>query len=133
MAGKPSLKSELIDEILEVLCLNQNFMEAVDKIVDDLNEQESGDHANDQTRAGAVWHLLKALESYSAKAYEDVDRHVHATIQKLHTQELEDLKDDKPRDKVRIDLAVLKQKAFQNQADLKRLIEKLHKEKKVGA
>lgn len=134
MAGKPSLKSELIDEILEAVCFYQNFQEeVVDKIVEDIDANEAGDHENDKTRAEVIGHFLKALESFSAKAYEDVDRHVHAAIQRLHNQELQDFKDDKPRNDARIHLALSRQKAFHNQEILQKLVVKLQQHKKVEA
>ncbi len=125
MSGKLNIKSELQEEIMEAVSFLDNFAGDIEKILELLESNETIDHTNDKVRSESISHLLKALESYSAKAYEDVDRHVHATIQKLQSQELLDFKDDKPRTEVKIKLSLARQKAIYNKESLTKLLGKI--------
>lgn len=112
--------------LLEAACLYSNLTEDLDSILADIDRNESVDHLNDQTRIEAIGHLLKALEAFSAKAYEDVDRHVHAAVQRLHEQEVQDLNDDKPRVDAKIRIAELRHRAVFNKERITDLIDTLH-------
>jgi hypothetical protein len=136
---KQSQKSEVEEALLEAACLYANLMDDLDSILERINANEALDHENDRARTEVMGHLLKALESYSAKAYEDVDRHIHkcpllinvhylmdiAAVQRLHAQELLDLKDDAPRNDAKIKIAVVRQRALGNKESTVRLIERL--------
>lgn len=124
MAGKQDIKNQLEEELLEAASFYANFAEDMGKIIELIDTNEAADHENDKTRNEVTSFLLKALESYSAKNYEDVDRFVHSAIQRLHSQELIDLKDDKPRTDAKIKLAIVRQKAIYNQEALIKLIAK---------
>ncbi len=118
------------EELMEAQAFYSNFIEELDKISELIESNERLDIQNDRTRAEAINFLLKALESYSARAYEDVDRCLHAAIQKLHSQELIDLKDNEPRNEAKIKLAVARQKALHNQESIARLIDRCQRKKK---
>ena len=122
---KQSQKSEVEEALLEAACLYANLMDDLDSILERINANEALDHENDRARTEVMGHLLKALESYSAKAYEDVDRHIHEAVQRLHAQELLDLKDDAPRNDAKIKIAVVRQRALGNKESTVRLIERL--------
>lgn len=122
---KPSQKSEIETALLEAACLHSNLIDDLEQIQKDIDRNEEQDHENDKTRLDAIGHLLKALESFSAKAYEDVDRHVHAAVQRLHAQEVQDLQDDKPRNEAKIKIATIRQRALCNKETIVKLIERL--------
>jgi hypothetical protein len=125
MAGKISLKGEVEEELIEVASICMNFEEEAEDILKSINENEVLDHANDITRAEVMGLLLKALEAFSASKYEDVDRHVHAAIQKLQDQALQDLKDDEPRNKAKEKIIIHQQNALHNEEKVRKLIGKL--------
>lgn len=122
---RPSQKSEIETALLEAACLYSNLIDDLDSIQEDIDRNEELDHKNDKTRLESIGHLLKALESFSAKAYEDVDRHVHAAVQRLHEQEVQDLQDDKPRNEAKIKMATIRQKALCNKEDIVKIIARL--------
>lgn len=124
--GKSAPISATETALLEAACLYSNLTDDLESILADLDRNEDMDHVNDKTRQEAIGHLLKALESFSAKAYEDVDRHVHAAVQRLHEQEVQDLNDDKPRVEARIRISELRHRAVFNKERITDLIDKLH-------
>jgi len=107
-------KNELIEELMEAVAYYSNFASDLDEIIKALDSNEELDHENDKIRNETMKFLLAALEAFSAKRYEDMDKYVHAATQKLHSQEMLDLKDDKPRTEARIKLALARQKAIHN-------------------
>lgn len=125
-----TLKGLIEEELMETQAMLSNFIEDMDKVIELIDENEKDDRDNDKIRNEAMSFLLKALEAYSCKAYEDVDRFLHSAIQKLHSQELLDFQDDIPRNKARIALAIFRQKALHNQETISKLTAKLQRIKK---
>jgi hypothetical protein len=119
------LTKELEEELIETASVCMNFEEEAEDILKSINENEVLDHANDITRAEVMGLLLKALEAFSARNYEDVNRHVHAAIQKLQDQALQDLKDDEPRNKAKEKIIIHQQNALHNEEAIRKLIGKL--------
>ncbi len=125
MAGKPELKSEIVEELMEAVSLLKNFGdEEIDKIIVGLNSNEDLDHKNDQIRGEAFGFLLKSIEAYNAKDYEGMQKYIHAAIQKFHDQEMLDFQDDKPRADARIQLSIVRLKTINIQERLTKLTAK---------
>lgn len=125
MAEKIVISKELQEELIEVMSVYGNFNDEVSEVLNLISKNEELDHENDKARTTTKGFLLKALESFSAKNYEDVDRNVHAAIQKLHDQEVMDLNDDKPRTDTKIKIAVMQQKTLNNMENLRKLLGKM--------
>ena len=120
-----TLKGEVEEGLMEAVSLYSNFIDDLDKITALIDSNETIDHKNDAIRNDVIKYLLSALESYSAKSYEDMDRHIHSALQKLHSQELLDIEDDKPRISARVELAVIRQKAIHNTGLLTKILNKV--------
>jgi len=125
MSGKPGTKSELVEELMEAAAIMRNFAEEAGSILDLMDDNESGDHQNDRTRREAMGFLLESSKELNLKNYEKASANLHAAMQKLHSQEIEDLNDDKPRTEAKIKIAVYQEKAIQNEKNLNRLTGKL--------
>ncbi|MEI8350057.1 MAG: hypothetical protein WCI77_07875 [Candidatus Omnitrophota bacterium] len=127
MAGKPQIKNELTEELMEAKAFYANFTGDIEKILESIDRNEKLDRQNDDIRSKTFWFLLKALEAYSAKNYEEMDKFVHCAVQKLHEQERLDFADDKPRGEAKIKISLARQKAIHNEKILTNLLEKLSK------
>ena len=125
MAGKPGLKSELVEELMESQAIMERIADEAGTILDLLDTNESEDHRNDHTRREAMGFLLEASKELNLKNYEKVSANLHAAMQKMHSQELEDYKDDKPRCDARIKIAVQQEKALHNKKRLEKITEKI--------
>lgn len=125
MSGKPIVKNELIEELMEAVAIQSNFAEGIDSVLESLNHNEKLDHDNDKIRNEAIKFLLSALEAYNAKDYEGMQKYTHAAVQKMHEQATIDFKDDKPRADVRIQLSVVRCKTVSNKERIAKLISKL--------
>ena len=132
MAGKPGLKSELVEELMESSAMMSSFAEDMSNVLDLLDGNESGDHQNDKTRREAMSFLLEASKELNLKNYEKASANVHAAMQKLHSQGIEDFNDDKPRTEAKIKIAVYQEKAIQNEKRLSKLTGKLEGMKNVS-
>lgn len=127
MSGKLTIKGAREEELMEAHAYYANTIEDIDSIIELIDANEKLDKENDILRNEVMGHLLKALECYSCKDYEGVNRYIHTAIQRLHSQELTDLKDDDPRGKARIKLAVFRQKALHGQERIRELIQRCGK------
>jgi Rad3-related DNA helicase len=116
---------ELEEELIEAASIGMNFTDDVEEILKLINENEAKDHDNDISRAEAMSFLLKALEAFSSKNYADADSNVHAAIQRLQDQALQDLKDDEPRCKAKEKILITQNNAIHNEEKLRKLIGKL--------
>jgi len=125
MSGKPTVKNELTEELMEAVSILSNFSSDIDAVISNLNINETLDHENDRLRNEAVGFFLDSLEAYNAKDYEGMQKFIHAGIQKMHQQAEIDFKDDKPRVDVRIKLSEVRCKAVFNQGSILKLIGKL--------
>ncbi len=127
MAGKLTLKGELEEELMEAVSLYSNFAENdLEDVLQLIEANEIEDHLNDRIRNETMSFLLQGLEAYNAKDYEGMQKYLHAALQKLHSQELSDLKDDRPRTDAKVKLAVLRQKAINNTEMLKEILARLN-------
>jgi len=124
MSGKQTLKAELEEELMEGASIQGNFAKNIGDILEDLNKNERLDHENDKLRNEAIGFLLNSLEAYNAKDYEGMQKFLHAAIQKFHTQEMLDFKDDLPRIDVRIKLSEVRIKAIHNAEAIIKLIKR---------
>ena len=122
MAGKQTIKAQGEEELIEAASYYSNTVEELDKVLDLISRNEETDRRNDKTRREAMMSLLKAMEAYSCKDYESVDRLLHVAVQTLQRQEIEDLSDDDPRTKAKILISVFRQKALGHQEALTKLI-----------
>lgn len=127
MAGKQTLKGELEEELMECASILSNFAEDLAKVLEDLDSQEQLDHKNDVARNEVFGYLLDGMKAYNAKDFEGLQKNVHAAMQRLHDQEVIDLKDDKPRTDVRIKLSEARLKAVYNSEKLVDLTGRLGK------
>lgn len=130
MSGKPTLKNELIEELMEAVSLYSNFAEDLEQILELIDSNETQDHANDKIRNETISFLLRGLEAYDAKDYEGMQKYLHAAIQKLHSQELIDFKDDEPRTEAKVKLSIVRQEAIHNREILIKLLSKINQIKK---
>lgn len=99
------------------------FADDLSKILELIEACEKEDHANDKMRIEVQGHHLSALQAFSCRHYEDMERHVHAAMQRLHEQEVSDLKDDHPRTEAKIKLSLIQQRSILNRKALIKLIE----------
>lgn len=133
MPGKPSLKNELIEELMEGKAILNNFARDVGDVVDSINKNEELDHLNDKIRNEVMGFLLSGLEAYNAKDYEGMQKYLHAAMQKLNQQGIVDEKDDQPRTDAKIKLLKAQWSAVQNEAGLTKLLEKIGGKKNAGS
>lgn len=112
MAGKPGIKSEMVEELMEAGAILGNFAKETGDILNLLDDNESKDHENDKIRRDAMGFLIEASQELNLKNYEKASANLHAAMQKLHGQEIIDLNDDKPRTKAKIKIAVYQEKAL---------------------
>lgn len=131
MAGKPGLKSEVVEELMEAQAIMERIAEESGSILDLLDANESEDHTNDRTRREAMSFLLEASKELNLKNYEKVSANLHAAMQKMHSQEMEDYKDDRPRCDARIKISVQQEKALQCKKRLEKLTEKVEARKNL--
>jgi len=129
MSGKPSLKNELIEEVMEAFAMQTAFATDLEQVLKLLGENETIDHQNDKVRNESMSFLLGSLEAYNAKDYEGMQKFTHAGVQKLHEQAKLDFKDDKPRTDVKIKLVEVSCKAVHNARRIRALLEKLKSSK----
>jgi hypothetical protein len=125
MSGKPTVKNELIEELMEAVAIQGNFSQDLEEVLKGIETQEKLDHDNDKIRNEATRFLLNALEAYNAKDYEGMQKFTHAGVQKLHEQAEIDFKDDQPRVDIKIKLSQIQYKAVLNQERITRMIKKL--------
>ena len=129
MAGKKTLKSELIEELMEGKSILNNFAEEVGIVLGGLDLNEAIDHRNDGIRNEVMNFLLKGMEAYDAKDYEGMQKYLHAATQKLNEQGVTDLKDDKPRTDAKIKLLRTQMSAIHSGEKITRLLAKLGEKK----
>lgn len=129
MSGKQTLKSELIEELMEAVSIQDNFSKDINVLFEHLSTQEGLDHQNDKIRNESVRFFLTALEAYNAKDYEGMQKFTHAGVQKLHEQAEVDFKDDKPRVDIKVKLSEIRCKVVFNQERITALINKLGRQK----
>jgi hypothetical protein len=129
MAGKPTFKGEVEEELIEAACILNNLARDLGEILESLNQNELLDHQNDALRTQGIGFLMDSLEAYNAKDYEGMQKFLHAGMQKLHEQESLDFQDDKPRADVRIKLSELRMKAVCSEERFKRFLQLVNKMK----
>ena len=122
VAGKPSKKVEIVEELMEAESLCSNMLDDMDPVDSHLLQQETMDHDNDKLRNEAMVFLRKALQALSNGQMKDVDTNLHAGFQKLQDQAQLDHMDDKPRIDARLLLERYKGKILRIQDSFKRLI-----------
>jgi len=131
MSGKPGLKTELVNGLLEARSILDNFIKAVSDILDFIEKNESLDHKNDKTRRQTMGFLLDASQQLNLNNYSDVGKNLHAAMQRLHSQEIEDLEDDRPRGEAKIKISVFQEKANNSVQRLCILAKKVEGEKSI--
>ena len=127
MPFEMSDKAVYEEEVMEAISFYKNFHEDIEDILENMAKNRDLDFENDKIRAEVNRHLLSAMNAHTMRDYEDVNRHVNAAIQRLHAQEVTDLKDDRPRTDAMIKLSVCSQKALSHIKTLQRFLERLNK------
>jgi len=125
MAGKQTLKAELIEEVMEGKSLLSNFAKGIGDILVSINKNEELDHKNDAIRNEVMGFLLDSLEAYNAKDYEGMQKFLHAAMQKLNQQGIIDEKDDQPRVDAKVELLKIQMNAIHTETKITKLLEKL--------
>lgn len=131
MPFEMSDKAVFEEEVMEAISFYRNFHDDMESVLENLAKNRDFDHENDKIRAEVNRHLLSAMNAHTMRDYEDVNRHVNAAIQRLHAQEVTDLKDDRPRTDAMIKLSVCSHKALSHIKTLQRFLERLN-EKEDG-
>lgn len=121
MPGKQQLMAEIEEEIVEAKAHYMNELEDLQKIRELLDKNAEQDIANDRTSREVSSVLLRAIESYTCKNYEDVGRILYVASQLLDKQRLEDLRDNIPRNQAVVKVEVFYQKAKHRISDLEKL------------
>jgi hypothetical protein len=124
MAGKQSIENQIEEELVEAQALFDNAAEEISKIETFIDSQEALDRKNDVMRREVMDNLLSVIRSLDCNDTETANKFTHTAIQRLNAQAAVDFKDDEPRAKARILLAVLRQRAIDNRKHLRRLTER---------
>lgn len=125
MAGRPAVKAEIVEELMEGEAICSNLLEDLTPIDNCLLENEELDHANDKLRNEAMVFFRQALEALQNNQLTDVSKNIHAGFQRLQDAALLDHKDDKPRIDARLLLERYKGKLMVNEEKFKALIERV--------
>jgi hypothetical protein len=126
MPFQMSDKAVVEEELMEIACFLSNVVKDLDSVIEFMHTNERLDHENDRLRSDVTRHLLSDIHSNSIKDYAEALKHAHAALQRLHAQEVMDLKDDKSRTDALIKLSVFRQKAIHKEEGIKRLIKELN-------
>lgn len=121
MAGKPGLKSEIVEELMEGKAILAEFAKEIAVIIDDIDKNENIDHQDDKKRCEAMALLLDALEAHALKDYEGMQKFLHAGVQKLHEQEQLDFSGDAPRTDAKLKLSIARLKALHCEENITKL------------
>lgn len=116
-------EAQIEEELVEAQAFYKLFVEEIGKVVADLRVNMEMDHKNDVIRTQATSHLVSALTAHSMRDYDDVNCHVNAALQRINSQEVLDLKDDKPRTDALVKLSVYVSKAQERIKRLRVLVE----------
>ncbi len=116
-----SKESANVDELIEAKASFDNFLTDSPAIIDFINQNADFDHKNDQIRSEVTQHLIYALTAANMRSFEDVHKHIHAAVQKLHSQEALDLKDDQPRTNALMVISQMREKAIRQSERLREL------------
>jgi len=125
MAGKPGLKSELVEELMEGKAILSRFAKDIEAIIQDIDKNEGIDHQDDKKRCEAMALLLDALEAHALKDYEGMQKFLHAGVQRLHEQEMLDFSGDVPRTDAKLKLSLARLNAIHCEEHLTKLTEKV--------
>jgi len=130
MPFEQSDESKAVEELMEVKALLDNLLLDTEKIIDSFNENGVLDHENDRMRGEVTRHLVFALTAANMRSFEDVNKHINAAIQRLHSQEILDLKDDKPRTDGLIAISKIREKFIRMSERIRSLIGQIEYKRK---
>lgn len=130
MVFKQSEESKAVDELMEAKAFYDNFLIDSERIINFIHRNMDLDYKNDFVRSEVTQHLVSALTAANMRSFEDVNKHINAAIQKLHSQEAIDLKDDKPRTDALLEISKIREKAIRNSERLRDLTAKVDSKRK---
>jgi len=131
MSGKPSLKSEYIEGLMEGNALLENFAKNAAQILKCIAKNKKIDHENDEQRDDAIGFLIDAQQEFNAKNYDKAATFVSCALQKLHKQAKLDYEDDKPRSEAEVRMSIFREKAITGAKEFTKLLEKSKQCKKT--
>lgn len=132
MPFQKSKESKAVDELVESKSFFDNFLTDSPALITFINENADDDHKNDRIRSEVTQHLIYALTAANMRSFEDVHKHIHAAVQKLHSQEALDLKDDLPRTSALMLVSQMREKAIRISERLRELIKSSEEKRPRG-
>lgn len=122
------------EALMEAMSILMNLLEDIKEMLSIINENQTGDHANDVLRVEAQGFIFDALKALSINNHDEALRNLHASIQRFQKQAVADLQDDEPRTKLKIKIEILKVKILNHIEALKKTIARIQNAKvKNGA
>ncbi len=132
MVFEMSFRARIEEELIEAKSFYDNFTQDVEKVLEHLSQNVTLDHQNDRTRSQVTRFLIDALSAANMRSFEDVNKHLNGALQKLHSQEGIDLKDDLPRIEAMMKLSRMMERAIGHSQRLRGLIKENAELKEVG-
>ncbi len=119
MPFQMSLKALIEEDLIELKCVCDRYVNDVGEVIKALHENETLDHKNDELRLETREFLLSAVRAFTMRDYEGSNNHVHAALQRMAEQERLDLDDDNPRYRALVALSVLQEKLIRCSQDIR--------------